>query len=158
MMRYPLAIRLIHWFTALMFIPMLAGGYFWLRRMASTDPVKLDALMYHMAIGTFLVALTLLRLVLRWRLAHPETTGLALWVQRALYLCVVLMPVSGFTMVFSARLNDIVFARSGAPLPADMTQITGHWWHGATALVLVLLIALHIAGAMKDRAAIRRMA
>lgn len=156
-MRYPVAMRVIHWFTALMFVPMLAGGYFWLRPMAQTDPFKLDALMYHMAIGSFLVALTLLRLVLRWRLTRPEATGMALWVQRALYACVFLMPVSGFTMVFAARLNDIVFARNGAPLPEDMGMVTGHWWHGATALVLVLLIALHIAGAVKDQAAIKRM-
>ena len=60
MTRYPLILRVIHWFTALMFIPMLAGGYFVIRTMASTDPVKLDALMYHMAIGVFLVALTAL--------------------------------------------------------------------------------------------------
>ena len=67
------------------------------------------------------------------------------------------MPVSGFTMVFSARLNDIVFARNGAPLPMDMSTITGHFWHGATALALVLVIALHIAGAVRDRATLRRM-
>ena len=67
------------------------------------------------------------------------------------------MPVSGFTMVFSARLNDIVFARNGVPLPLDMATITGHYWHGAAALALVLVIALHIAGAFKDRATIRRM-
>ena len=41
-MRYPFAMRLIHGFTAIMFIPMLAGGYFWLRTMASTDPFKLS--------------------------------------------------------------------------------------------------------------------
>lgn len=156
-MRYPLAMRLIHWFTAIMFIPMLAGGYFWLRTMASNDPFKLDALMYHMAIGVFLVALTLIRLVVRLRVSHPENTGLALWVHRALYACVFLMPVSGFTMVFSARLNDIVFARNGAPLPEDMSTITGHFWHGATALTLTLLIALHIVGAFKDRTTVRRM-
>jgi cytochrome b561 len=157
MTRYPLILRVIHWFTALMFIPMLAGGYFVIRPMASTEPLKLDALEYHMAIGVFLVALTALRLVLRWRMAHPETAGMALWAHRALYACVFLMPVSGFTMVFSARLNDIVFARNGAPLPADMSMITGHFWHGLTALVLTLLIALHIAGAFKDRATIKRM-
>lgn len=156
-MRYPLVMRLIHWFTAIMFIPQLAGGWFWLRQMASSDPTKLDALMYHMAIGVFLVALTVIRLGLRLRLAHPQAEGLALWVHRALYLSVVLMPVSGFTMVFSARLNDIVFARNGAPLPVDMSTITGHFWHGATALALTLLIALHIAGAVKDRSTIRRM-
>ena len=157
MTRHNLTIRLIHWFTALMFIPMLAGGYFWLRPMASTDPFKLDALMYHMAIGVFLVALTGYRLAVRLRKPHPVAAGLALWVHRALYLCVFLMPVSGFTMVFSARLNDIVFARSGAPLPADMALITGHWWHGLTALVLTLLIGLHIAGAFKDRSTLTRM-
>jgi cytochrome b561 len=157
MTRHPLILRLIHWFTALMFIPMLAGGWFWLRTMSSADAFKLDALMYHMAIGVFLVALTALRLVLRWRMAHPQADGLALWAHRALYLCVFLMPVSGFTMVFSARLNDIVFARNGAPLPADMATITGHFWHGLTAAVLTGLIALHILGAFKDRTTIRRM-
>ncbi len=157
MTRYPLALRVIHWFTALMFIPMLAGGWFVIRPMSSSDPVKLDALMYHMAIGVFLVTLTLIRLVLRLRMAHPETEGLALWVQRAMYLCVVLMPASGFTMVFSARLNDIVFARNGAPLPVDMSAITGHFWHGATALALTLLIGLHIAGAIRDRQTLARM-
>ena len=157
MTRHNLTLRLIHWFTALMLIPMLAGGYFWLRPMSSTDPAKLDALMYHMAIGVFLVTLTAIRLVVRLRKAHPQATGLALWVHRALYLCVFLMPVSGFTMVFAARLNDIVFARNGAPLPVDMATITGHWWHGLTALALTVLIGLHIAGAFKDRTTLTRM-
>ena len=116
-MRYPLTLRLIHWFTAIMFIPMLAGGYFWLRTMASTDPFKLDALMYHMAIGVSLVTLTLIRLLLRTRMAHPETAGLALWVHGALYMCVFLMRVSGFTMGFSSKLNELVFPRRGPPLP-----------------------------------------
>ena len=156
-MRYPLALRVIHWFTAVMFLPMLAGGYFWLRPMASTDPFKLDALMYHMTFGVGLVVLTLIRLGVRWGWAKPVTKGLALWVQRALYLCVFLMPLSGFTMVFSARLNDIVFARNGAPLPADLGAVTGHFWHGATALALTLLIALHILGALNDRRSIRRI-
>lgn len=157
MTRYPLVIRVIHWFTALMFIPMLAGGYFALRPMDNADPFKLDALMYHMAIGVFLVALTALRLVLRWRMAHPEATGIAVWAHRALYACVFLMPVSGFTMVFSARLNDIVFARNGAPLPTDLAAVPGHFWHGLTALALTLLIALHIVGAARDRATLKRM-
>ena len=157
MTRYPLILRVIHWFTALMFIPMLAGGYFVIRPMASSEPLKLDALEYHMAIGVFLVALTALRLVLRWRMAHPEASGVAVWAHRALYACVFLMPVSGFTMVFSARLNDIVFARNGAPLPVDMSTITGHFWHGATALALTVLIAVHVLGAVSDSATLRRM-
>ena len=156
-MKYPMSMRVLHWLTALLFIPMLAGGYFWLRTMPSDDPQKLDALMYHMAVGVVVVTLTLIRLVLRWRTAHPENTGLALWVHRAFYALIFLMPVSGFTMVFSARLNDIVFARNGAPLPADMSTITGHWFHGLFALGLAVLIALHIAGAFKDRATIKRM-
>ncbi len=156
-MKYPLIHRIIHWLTALLFIPMLAGGYFWLRPMASDDPLKLDALMYHMAFGVFIVALTLVRLILRWKMAHPEVTGPALWVHRAMYGLIFLMPVSGFTMVFSARLNDIVFARNGAPLPADLSTIPGHWFHGLFALGLLALIALHIAGAFKDAATIRRM-
>ena len=38
-----------------------------------------------------------------------------------------------------------------------MATITGHFWHGATALALTLIIALHIAGAFKDRATLTRM-
>ena len=40
MTRFPPILRIIHWFTAVMFIPMLAGGWFWLRTMSSTDPTK----------------------------------------------------------------------------------------------------------------------
>lgn len=156
-MRYPLILRVIHWFTALMFIPMLAGGYFWLRTMPNDDPFKLDALMYHMAIGMGLVTLTLIRLVLRWRMARPEVSGLALWVHRALYTTIFLMPVTGLTMAITGKLNEIVFARSGAPLPQDLATIPGHWFHGLFALVLTLLIALHILGGVKDRVTIRRM-
>ena len=99
MTRYPLSLRLIHWFTALMFVPQLAGGCFWLRTMSSTDPTKLDALMYHMAFGVMLAMLTVVRLVPRFRAAHPQAGGVALW---ALYLLIFLMPVSGFMTVFSA--------------------------------------------------------
>ena len=156
-MRHPIALRIIHWLTALMLIPMLAGGYFVIRAMDSADPAKLDALQYHMAIGVALVVATLIRLIVRLRAAHPVTTGVALWAHRALYACIFLMPVSGFTMVFSARLNDIVFARNGAPLPADMAAIPGHFWHGATALTLTLLIVLHIIGALRDPDTLARM-
>ena len=157
MTRYPLALRLIHWVTALVLIPMLAGGYFWLRPMASNDPAKLDALTYHMAIGVGLASLTLIRLILRWRLPHPQTTGLALWAHRGLYLFVLLMPVSGITMVFSAHLNAIVFGRNGAPLPVDLTSVTGHFWHGATALALTAIIALHVAGSVTEHDTMKKM-
>lgn len=157
-MKYPVALRIIHWVTAVMFVPMLAGGYFWLRPMDNADPFKLDALMYHMIFGVGLVVLTALRLVLRWRMAGPGANGVALWAHRALYALIFLMPVSGFTMVFSARLNDIVFARTGAPLPADLAAVPGHFWHGATAAALVLVIVLHFFGAAADPAARRRMA
>ncbi len=133
----------VHWISALLLIPMLLGGYFWLRPMASSDPQKLDALMYHMAVGVALVALTVLRLVLRRRSGFRRR-GLVGWSQTAVYPLVLLMPVSGFTMVFAARLNDIVFARNGAPLPADLAAIPGHVWHGATAATLAAAIVLHL--------------
>lgn len=157
MTRYPLSLRLIHWLTFLLLLPMLIGGYFVIRPMASTDPLKLDALEYHMAFGVGIAVLTLIRLVLRWRMAGPGASGVALWAHRALYALILLMPVSGFTMVFSARLNDIVFARTGAPLPADMAAIPGHFWHGATAAALVIVFALHLLGAAGDPEARRRM-
>ena len=59
-MKHPMSKRVLHWLTALLFIPMLAGGYFWLRTMPSDDPLKLDALMYHMAVGVLVVSLTVL--------------------------------------------------------------------------------------------------
>ena len=61
-----------------MFVPQLAGGWIGLRTMSSTDPTKRDAWMCHLTFGVMLVVLTVVRLVLRVRVAHLQAGRIAL--------------------------------------------------------------------------------
>ena len=58
------------------------------------------------------------------------------------------MVASGYATGILARLNEIVFARSGAPLPATFDAYPTSHVHGWIATLLALLIALHVAGAL----------
>jgi cytochrome b561 len=144
MTRFPRSLMALHWLLALMIPANLAGGAFYVRRIANDDPTKLQALELHMSFGMAIAALMVLRLILRWRLPRPQTTGLALWAHRGIYTAALLLPVTGMWMTLSARLNDIVFARNGAPLPADLATVPGHLPHLLLALVLTGLIVVHL--------------
>ena len=55
---------------------------------------------------------------------------------------------TGYATGILAGLPDIVFARSGAPLPADFLIYPTQRAHNAIAIVLVAFIALHVLAAL----------
>jgi cytochrome b561 len=97
----------------------------------------------------------LARLVLRARTAHPAParTGhllldrLAWGSHRLFYLLVVGMAASGIATAIEADLPAIVFAGQGT-LPPDLWVFTPRAIHYVFSRALMLLIALHVAGAL----------
>jgi cytochrome b561 len=154
--RYHPLLVILHWLIALAILAMLLVGYFVLAPMSNADPAKLDILEIHMAVGMAIFALMLIRLVTRLVTAHPPAstigsrsldrlTPIAHW---TLYLVILLMIATGYATGILARLNETVFARSGAPLPADFNAFPTFAAHGYLALLLAALIAIHTAAAL----------
>ena len=154
--KYHPAIVLLHWTLAWFIVASLAFGFFVLAPMPGTDPRKLDMLQWHMGLGMAIAAAMLVRLVVRWRSARPAPAGLGTRASAraagvahvAFYVLVFGMVASGYATGLLARLNDIVWARSGAPLPATFDAYPTFHLHGWIAALLALLIALHVAGAL----------
>ena len=146
----------LHWTLAWFIIASLAFGFFVLAPLANTDPHKLDMLQWHMGLGMAILATMLIRLVVRWRTAKPTPAGVgtpssaraAGWAHLAFYVLVFAMVATGYSTGLIARLNEIVFARSGAPLPASFDAYPTFIAHGWIAALLAILIALHVLGAL----------
>jgi cytochrome b561 len=156
MPRYHPALVALHWLLALLIIAELLFGWLVLSETPNSDPTKVGILLPHMAIGMGVLALMLIRLVIRWRSAKPPEAdtgfaalnrvgGLTHWV---IYAVVIGMSLSGFALSLAAGLPDIVFAGSGDPLPVDFSAYAPRAVHGLLATFLGLLLALHIAAAL----------
>ena len=152
---------ILHWLIALCIIAQIALGL-WMIGIPK-DPPGIRAWWFniHKSIGLTLGLLILVRV--GWRFAHrapPLPATLPLWERIAatanhhlLYVCMVLMPVSGYLGSSFTKYPIVYF---GTRLP--------HWgWdapelkelcstvHLTTVTILIGLIALHIAAALKHR-------
>ena len=153
--RYHPALVALHWLLALMLSGALIMGTFALEPIPNSSPDKIGALQGHMTVGGLILLLTLIRLVVRLKAAHPApaTTGNALLDRLAplthwgLYALVLLMAGSGVAMSVLAGLPDIVFGGVGA-LPVDFNSLLPRSVHGIVAKLLMLAIGLHIAAAL----------
>ena len=154
--KYHPALAILHWVLAWFILATLAFGFFVLRTLPNTDPRKLDMLEWHMGLGMAIFAAMLVRLVVRWRTARPTPAGVgtaasaraAGWAHVAFYVLVFGMVVTGYATGLIAHLNDIVFARNGAPLPPSFDAYPTFHLHGWIATTLAILVALHVLGAL----------
>ncbi len=152
---HPLLVAL-HWLMALMISVSLVVGFLVLAETSNIDPGKIAVLRVHMAVGMAILALMLLRFVVRMRSRRPPeaTTGNAKLDRAAplthygFYLVVVFVTLSGFTTAIVAGLPAIVFGGSGEPLPPDFDVFLPKAAHAFWAWVLLALIALHLLAAL----------
>lgn len=151
---HPLLIAL-HWILALLIIFMLLVGLLSLKWMPN-NPAKLMPLGFHMATGTLILALMLIRIVVRVMTKKPEeaTAGkrfldlIGKITHYALYVFAILMAVSGIGISAQAGLAPIVFGASGAPLPEDFFVYPARYGHGYIAIILIVLILMHVGAAL----------
>jgi cytochrome b561 len=153
--RYQWLLVIMHWLMALLVPIALAGGALVLVKIPNTDPSKIEALRQHMAGGTLLLALMLIRWVVRVRTAHPAraSTGNSVldsvaWLShRLIYVLVLGQAGCGIYLALQADLPDIVLGGHGA-LPADFWVFPMRSVHYVISRLLMAVIALHVAGAL----------
>jgi cytochrome b561 len=147
--RYHPLLVVLHWLLAVLILAALVVGFFGLAAMPNADPAKIAVLRWHMAGGMLILALTLVRFVVRLLTAKPAPANrLAPLVHYGFYLLVVLMVGTGFATGLLAGLPEIVFAQSGAPLPATFAvypTFQAHFW---LATLLAALVVLHVLAAL----------
>lgn len=161
------AVRL-HWLIGLLIIGNLIGG---LAHDAFPKDMIPTVMGLHKATGILILVLSLFRLY--WRLTHrppSSAAGLKGWeiglshlTHWGFYLLMILIPVSGwwmssvgaFTPEGPKRWPISFFGLFDVPfLPVARTEAAGDFWHEAheiTAFVMIGLLVLHIAGAIKHQ-------
>ena len=156
--RFGLVTRLLHWGMALALLGMLAFG----TRIAGMEPGLANLWMYglHKSIGLILLALVVLRLI--WHRISPPPAPQGApgdWANRlaraahvALYLLLLAIPLSGWVASSASGLDVMLFDRWVIPPIAPVSEAwenAGWAAHGVLTKLLMGVIALHAAGALK---------
>ena len=153
--RYHPALVVLHWLLAILIPTALALGVLVVAKIPNSDPMKAEALRGHMAGGILILTLMLLRLLIRFATRRPAaaSTGNSLfdglaWVShRLLYLAVIGMAAAGLTMAIETGILGILIGQH-PQVPADFWVYSSRYAHYLISRLLMVLIALHIAGAL----------
>ena len=155
--RYRTPAILLHWVLAFLILGLVVIG--WYMMYIEEDPKSAWFFDKHKSFGMIVFALVVIRIL--WRAGHqpaplPESVPkwqvrLAHATQWGLYVSIFLMPVLGF---FGASYSKDGVTFFGSQLPAwiapnhDKSELFFSL-HIALAWLMILLIALHVAGALK---------
>ncbi len=156
--RYGAVAQGLHWLIALLIVIMFGLG--WYMADLPLGQRKFDLYQLHKSLGITIFVLTLLRLA--WRMAHPAPplpTTMAPWEQTLakiahvlLYLLLLLQPLIGFLQSNAANFPVVVWgvlplpALIGTDEPFAETLVDVHGW---SARSILLLVALHVAAALR---------
>ena len=157
-LRYPTALRVLHWSIAALILAALVMGSFVMARIDGADPAKATALLKHMLVGGLILTLTLCRLFLRPRSRRPAPmlSGIAIadrivpFVHRIFDILVLAMIGSGIGLAALFNLPATVIAvLGGADLvfPGNYASQPLYALHVMTARLLAAIVVLHIIGA-----------
>jgi cytochrome b561 len=151
---HPLLVTL-HWVLAVLIIAELTVGFFGLAATPNSDPRKIGILRVHMAGGVLILALMVLRFIVRMRTSRPAdaTTGYPLLDRIApishygFYVLVLMMVGTGFATAIIAGLGEIVFGSTNAPLPPTLMTYPAFVAHIFFSMLLSGLVVLHVLAA-----------
>lgn len=158
MSRYTTTAVILHWLIAAVVVGQFAWGWAMQEIPKSPPGLRADAFNWHKSVGLCLLALMLFRL--GWRIAHPAPPLLPMpawqaWLARtthaALYAALILMPVAGYLgsvwSGYPVKWFGITLPDWGTKSPALKDAMSAI--HLATSWVLLALVALHVAGALR---------
>ena len=148
--------RTLHWLMAACILTMLFVG---VGMVSSVAPKYLTLISIHKSLGIIILALALIRLVVRWRYGAPalpadlpEPLKLAAHGSHyLLYALMIVMPLLGWAMLSAANYPIVLFG--GLHLPA-ITPHSGRLhsllWdaHFYLAFVFFALVLMHLAAAL----------
>ncbi|WP_126337755.1 cytochrome b [Legionella spiritensis] len=155
---YSAGSKFLHWIIALIVITMLSVSFF---LDDLPDSLQGVAFTIHKSLGVTVLVLVLLRLVWLMAFGRPSLPlampgwqkKMAHGVQYSLYVFLLLMPICGWIMSTAANRAPMYFGMFSLPIPLVPVnkQLAGFMkeCHETIAWILIALIVLHVAGALK---------
>ncbi len=156
--RYTTIAIVLHWTIALLILGLLGVGT-WMTEI-KVSPTKISLYSWHKWIGLTVLLLVLIRF--GWRLRHPAPSlpsslpRWQLWAARlshiGLYLLMLAMPITGWLQNSAAGFPLTWFGLFKVPALIVRDKASFAFWqqtHETLAMLLMLLIALHFAAAIK---------
>ena len=150
----------LHWVSALLLCGLFALGYY-MTGLAKGAPGKAAWVNLHKSLGLTAALVIAWRVAVRIRRAAPPSIpGLHCWeaelariTHRLLYMCMVVMPLSGY---LGSSFNQYGTRFWGVPLPRwgwvdSALQHMFYTVHSTTADLLLCLVAFHVAGVIKHQ-------
>lgn len=157
--RYDRIAIILHWAIGLALIGQILFGYLLDDLAPRGTPARATVINLHKSFGIVLGLLVIVRL--GWRLRHrppawPASMAAwqqraALWGHRALYACMLLMPLSGYTASNFSKHGVRFFGMAWKPWGPDLPAVYGFFngLHEATGFAFTVLIAGHVLAALK---------
>ena len=156
--------RTLHWATALLVLVTIPIGL-WIAN-AEFSLAILPFFARHKALGILVLVMIIARVL--WHRFSPPPASLshgiawqdvlAIWVHRAFYVFLVAMPLSGWIASSATGIDTVIFGRWTLPAIAPVSESwenIGFLIHGLLGKILIVIILLHIFGAL-FRAFIKR--
>ena len=151
-----------HWITvALVLFQAYLGFRFGL---SEPGPARDDMFIWHKTMGVIILLLTLVRLFYRWRNPPPPFPPelptweriAAVWNHRLFYILLIAMPIVGLVAVSGYANGPTTPLLGGIEIPVipgvsrDTGEVAGEM-HEIAAFLLVALILVHVAAALKHQ-------
>jgi len=157
--RYNRTARSLHWLIAVLLLGQFVFGW-WLGDIPRNTPARGYYINLHKSMGILIGLLIVLRIV--WRLKHsapPLPQSLPRWQHRlaaashhGMYLCMVVMPLSGY-LASNFSKHGVKFFNTFLlpPWGSDDKQLYAvfNQTHKITAVVLLALVVLHVLAALQ---------
>lgn len=156
MTQYSKRIVIVHWLTlALIIVAWFLGDA--VHDARHDGGATLFGYLIHMLAGGAVLLFTLARFYFRNKDGVPPPVGNALMdkvakgIHYALYAVLLLLPVSGTMQVVTSDVSKALLAGDAAMLPRKFDGVFAHVVHEQLVNVLIVLVVLHILGAIKHQ-------
>lgn len=156
MTQYSKRMVIVHWLTlALLVAAWLFGDE--LDEARHEAGATIAGYIVHALVGGTVLLLTLARLYFRRADGVPPPVGESLMdkvakgVHHGLYILLVLLPVSGVMTVLNSGVGKALISGDASLLPKKFTGVPAHDVHEILVTVLIVLVVVHILGAIKHQ-------
>ena len=151
---YGRARQAIHWIATVLILALIPIGFIMARTL--DDGLRLSLYQAHLLIGWTVVALALVRVIMRFRQRIPAPADLAPWNRRLLHgvhwavaVFPLLLAVSGFGTILQNELLPVL--QAGEAPPATLDVATARTGHMIGSYLFSALLVVHVAGIVRHQ-------